>query len=115
MIQKWADYIKTGSTKRGLLLAQDSNACFAQYGHYLMSHIKKADDGFSLDISWMDKAPLRLAKNPIYLKLDMPRGTSLDIFGAEPQPCLRPAGKPFLKLAVSGQEKRLFIRPRKIT
>ena len=115
VIQKWADYLKTGCTKRGMLPVRDSNACFTQYCHYLMSDIKKADDGFSLDIRWMDKVPARLSGHPIYLKAEMPQGTGLDIFGAEPQPCLRPAEKPFLKLAVSGRERRIFIRPRSIS
>lgn len=115
VIQQWADYIKTGSTKRGMLLVRDSGSCFTQYGHYLMSEIKRTNDGFSIDLGWMDKVPPRLAKNPVYLKLDMPRGMGLDIYGAEPQPCLRPAEHPFLKLAVSGQSRRIIIRPRSIS
>jgi len=111
IIQKWADYLKTGSKKNGVLLARDSSACFTQYCHKIMSEIKKTDNGFSIDISWMDKVPARLAKNPIYLKVDMPEGIALEIFGAKQQPCLRIAEKPFLKLIASEQERKIFIRP----
>lgn len=114
VIEKWADYIKTGSAKRGMLLVQDSGACFTQYAHYLMSEIEEIDGGFSIDLGWMDQVPPRLSKNPVYLKVDMPPGTDLDIYGAEPQPCLRPAEHPFLKLAVPGQSRRIFIRPRSL-
>ena len=79
-----------------------------------MSEIKRSGDGFSIDLRWMDKVPARLARNPVYLKMDMPEGTGLDIFGAISQPCLRPAEKPFLKLTVSGQERRIFIRPHRV-
>ena len=114
IIQKWADYIKTGSEEKGMLLVRDSGACFTQYCHKIMSEIKRSGDGFSIDLRWMDKVPARLAKNPVYLKMDMPEGTGLDIFGAISQPCLRPAEKPFLKLTVSGQERRIFIRPHRV-
>ncbi len=114
VIEKWADYIKTGIAKRGMLLVQDSGACFTQYGHYLMSKIKETHGGFSIDLGWMDQVPPRLTKNPVYLKVDMPPGTDLDIYGAEPQPCLRAAEHPFLKLAVPGQSRRIFIRPRSL-
>ena len=114
VIQKWADYLNKGSEKKGVLLARDSGACFTQYCHHIMSEIKRIDDGISIDISWMDKVPVRLTKNPIYLKVDMPQRTDLEIFGATPQPRLRPAEMPFLKLAVSGQERRIFIRPHQV-
>lgn len=114
VIQKWADFLKTGCEKREILMVQDSGACFTQYCHKLLSEIKRVDDGFSIDLRWMDKVPARLAENPIYLKPDMPRGTGLDIFGASLLPCLRPAEQPFLKLAVSGREKRIFIRPHRM-
>jgi hypothetical protein len=114
VIQKWADYIKTGSAKRGMLLVQDSGSCFTQYAHYLMSEIKQTDGGFSIDLGWMDQVPPRLSKNPVYLKVDMPPGTDLDIYGAEPQPCLRPAEYPFLKLVLPDRSRRIFIRPRSL-
>ncbi|OGR25763.1 MAG: hypothetical protein A2277_16865 [Desulfobacterales bacterium RIFOXYA12_FULL_46_15] len=71
----------------------DSGACFTQYCHKIMSEIKRADDGFSIDMRWMDKVPARLARNPVYLKTDMPEGTGLDIFGAIPQPQPEACGK----------------------
>ncbi len=110
VIEKWAGYIKTGSEKKGMLLSKDSGSCFTQYCHCTMSEIQRIDDGVLIDVGWMDKVPAKLLKNPIYLKIDAPEGTQLKIIGAKQEPCLRSAEKPFLKLAVSGQERKIIIR-----
>jgi len=114
IIEQWADYIHQGCEENGILLARDSGACFTQYCHKILSTIERVDHGFSIDVRWMDTVPSRVSKNPIFLKLDMPQRTPIDIFGATLLPCRRPAEKPFLKLAVSGSERRIFIRPRKV-
>jgi len=41
----------------------DSGACFTQYCHKIMSEIKRADDGFSIDMRWMDSEKYRIVFN----------------------------------------------------
>jgi hypothetical protein len=95
-----------------MLLAKDKGECLNQYCHHIMSKIKRIDDGFSIDVGWRNKIPASPANHPIYLKVDAPAGTQFDIKGAERQPCLRTSEKSFLKLSVSGMEKKIIIRPR---
>lgn len=113
VIEQWTDYIKRGCEKNGIILARDTKSCFTQYCHRNLSAIEKADGGLLIDVQWMDKVPSSVSKNPFFLKLDLPERTTIEIFGATLLPCLRPSEKPFLKLQISGSERKIFIRPRR--
>ncbi len=112
VIDRWARYLTTGCAEKGMFPAADALSCFTQYCHYALSAITWKDEGYVMDVAWMDQVPVIFSDHPFCLKADGVGQAGLDISGAVLQTGSRAVEQGFLKLKVSPGIRQVRIRPR---
>ena len=110
VVDKWIKYIKEKSEEKGILLTGNTESCFTQYLHKIMSKIEKTGQEFSIDVSWRKRIPENLMGKTIFLKIETPPGIKLKISGAKAYPTFRSAETTFLKLNIPIEAEKIFIK-----
>lgn len=110
VIQRWVDYILEKSEEKEMLLARDTQSCFTQYLHKVMSNIRKIGQEVIIDASWIKTVPSVVLGDALFLKVEIPRGIDLKISGATLLPTTRKGERPFLKLSLP-PDGRIRIKP----
>ncbi|NOX34045.1 MAG: hypothetical protein GXP56_09960 [Deltaproteobacteria bacterium] len=111
VVNKWIQYIKENGRKKGILVSRDTKSCFTQYLHKTLSKIENINGETAVDVSWMHKIPGNLVGKSIFLKIKLPPGTSLKIYGASIQNSRPPFETGFLKLDILNRKNKIFIKP----
>ena len=110
VIKRWVAYIREKSEKKAILLARDTQSCFTQYLHKVMSTIRRTDQEIIVDVRWIKNVPSLVLGKAIFIKIETPPGIEFKISGAEQLPANRPCETPFLKLSLP-RDKEIRIMP----
>ena len=83
IVRKWADFLRDGAARHGLILAADMRSCLTQYLHRVFSTIHAESGEISIDLGWKHSLPHHLIDHSFLVELTPAASADLQISGAQ--------------------------------